>query len=1076
MSNFKKIIENLSADPSKRGKAFEKYCKWFLKNDPYYSAQLKDVWLWDEWSGNWGRDKGIDLVAETISGKIWAIQVKAYDENYYITKADVDTFLSESSRKAISYRLLIATTNNIGPNAHDVIKAQEKQVGLCLLDKLENSELDWELVLTNQVFIKKDPYKPHPHQRAAINDITKGFETASQGQLHMACGTGKTLVGLWLAQELKSQNTLVLVPSISLVSQLYREWSAHCGEYIFDPIFVCSDKTVSKNEDDEQIDIDSAELGFPVTTTASEIVSEYTETSRPKVIFCTYHSSPVIKEACELDVTLNFDLIIADEAHRCAGKAKSDFALVVDTMAIRSQRKLYMTATPKIFSENVKKKTQECECEIVSMDDDEKFGPVFHTLLFSDAIKQNLLCDYQVVVSVMNNEVYREYAEKGRFITFEQHETDARTLASQLLVAKAIKKYDLKKVISFHSRTKPAKNFIATFSKSLTLLPDHEKPVIAYQDTIISDRQQSERYKILKHFETASDGTALLSNVKCLSEGVDVCALDGIAFIDPKNSEIDIVQAVGRVIRKPKNGIKKIGTIIIPIFVDEILDETQALEQSCFKTVWKVVRALRSHDDTLAEELDTIRLELGKRTYKTPPKLSKIVLDVPVGVGCTFSSAVSVRLVENCSSVSLAQSHPEIAAQWHSIKNGDLTPDDVTAGSNKKVWWKCPEGDDHEWKAAICDRQKYGCSICAGQKTVLSNCLAKTNPKIALEWHLTKNGDLTPYDVTAGCKKKVWWKCSKGDDHEWIAVVYDRQKQGCSICAGKKVVFSNCLATINPEIALEWHPTKNGDLTPYDVTAGCKKKVWWKCSKGDDHEWIATVCARQKQGCSICAGKKVVFSNCLATTNPEIALEWHPTKNGDLTPYDVTVGSGKKAWWRCSRGNDHEWEAVIADRKKYGCSICAGRAAVLSNCLATLCPEIALEWHPTKNGNLTPYNVTPGSNKKVWWVCHKNFDHEWKSTIASRRNHESCSICVGKTVVLSNCLATLCPEIALEWHPTKNGNLTPYNVTPGSNKKVWWQCINDVAHEWQAAPYNRLRKNARGCAICYKLSVEKKKN
>ena len=653
MSSFRMIINHLSSlSIENRGKAFERYCKWFLENDPCYTAQIKKVWLWDDWSDNWGRDKGIDLIAETYTGEFWAIQAKAYNETNYITKEDVDKFLSESSRKIITFRLLIATTNNIGPNAREVLSAQEKQVGRYLLDNLESSVLDWSLVLENpNKRVKNAPKIPREHQKEAISAVVKNFETASRGQLYMACGTGKTLVGLWIATCLKSQNTLVFVPSISLVAQLYREWSENSGEFSFDPIFVCSDKTVSRYNDDQSY-MESSELGFPVTTNANEIIRQYSLNSRPKVIFSTYHSSPIIAQVCSLNASLLFDLIIADEAHRCAGPASSAFATVVDEQAIKAKRRLFMTATPKIFSDHVKQKTQEAAYEIVSMDDGKKFGPVFHTLLFSDAIKQNLLSDYQVIISVMDDAMYREYAENGRFVCFDEHETDARTLACQLLIAKVIKKFELKKVISFHSRKKFAQGFVRTFQKALLLLPDNERPVVSCHETILGEMQQSERRKILNRFDEAPEGAALIANVRCLSEGIDVPALDGIAFVDPKGSEIDIIQAVGRAIRKSPT--KKIGTIIIPIFVNLILDERMALEQSCFKPIWKVVRALRSHDDVLAEELDSIRLELGKRTYKNPSKSSKITIDVPIGIGIDFGEVLKVKviqeLIEKCSS------------------------------------------------------------------------------------------------------------------------------------------------------------------------------------------------------------------------------------------------------------------------------------------------------------------------------------------------------------------------------------------------------------------------------------------
>ena len=275
---------------------------------------------------------------------------------------------------------------------------------------------------------------------------------------------------------------------------------------------------------------------------------------------------------------------------------------------------------------------------------------------------------------------------------------------------------------------------------------------------------------------------------------------------------------------------------------------------------------------------------------------------------------------------SLAETHPEVAEQWHPKLNGDLTPNDFTGGSHKKVWWKCPKGDDHEWKTSLSNRTRLGrnCTICSNQKIVNSNCLATTNPELASEWHPTLNEMLTPRDVVSGTSKKVWWKCDKGDDHEWEASINSRTDSSCPICSGRKVINSNSLAKTHPLLAKQWHPTRNGNLTPFDFKSGSHKKVWWKCDKGDDHEW-ETSCVSRKLGggCSICSGHKTVESNSLAKTHPLLAKQWHPTRNGNLTPRNTRYGSHNKIWWKCPKGDDHEWKAVIYSRVDgKGCPFC----------------------------------------------------------------------------------------------------------------------------------------------------------
>ena len=263
--------------------------------------------------------------------------------------------------------------------------------------------------------------------------------------------------------------------------------------------------------------------------------------------------------------------------------------------------------------------------------------------------------------------------------------------------------------------------------------------------------------------------------------------------------------------------------------------------------------------------------------------------------------------------------NPSLAKEWHPTKNGSLTPRDVREGSGKKVWWLCVKG--HEWPAIVFKRSNgNGCPYCAGQKVNDENCLQTVNPTLAKEWHPTKNGSLTPRDVTTGSSKKVWWLCAKG--HEWPATVNTRSKgHCCPYCAGRKLNNDeNCLQTVNPALAKEWHPTKNGSLTPRDVTAGSSKKVWWLCAKG--HEWPAIVSDRSNgNGCPYCAGRKVNDENCLQTTNPTVAKEWHPTMNGSLTPRDVMAGSNKKVWWLCTKG--HEWPAMVSNRSNgHGCPYC----------------------------------------------------------------------------------------------------------------------------------------------------------
>ena len=561
--------------------------------------------------------------------------------------------------------------------------------------------------------------------------------------------------------------------------------------------------------------------------------------------------------------------------------------------------------------------------------------------------------------------------------------------------------------------------------------------------------------------------------------------------------------------------------------------------------------------------------------------------------------------------------NPILAQEWHPTKNKDLTPHDVVSGSSKKAWWKCPMGDDHVWEAIIASRAKNnnGCPYCSGRYADKNNNLEKSNPELVKEWHPRKNGNLRPSDYTPRSGLVVWWKCPKGDDHEWQSSIVNRASgNSCPVCSGRKAVKSNCLATLNPDLAKEWHPTKNKDITPYDVVLGSNKKVWWKCPKGDEHEWKTTVCDRSEgSSCPVCVNRKIVKSNCLAILNPELAKEWHPTKNGKRTPYNVHPGSSFKIWWKCRHG--HEWKAAVEKRAilNQGCPKCSrnttmpelrifselktifssiqhrtiirgyevdvyipelkvgieydgvfwhktkiekdkeknkaleleillirvrekGLEKISSNDItlntrnisiesiknilrlilkyrnikstgtldkieqylklndwtaskhfAKLCternhidfeesisylfPKLAKEWHPTKNDPLLPEYFSAGSHRQVWWKCTEGNDHLWKAAIYSRVKGHGCPICTGQKAVKSNCLAILNPELVKEWHPTKNKDLTPYDVRPGSHIKVWWKCPKGKDHEWQAQVKHRAK--GIGCPFCSNKRISK---
>lgn len=346
-------------------------------------------------------------------------------------------------------------------------------------------------------------------------------------------------------------------------------------------------------------------------------------------------------------------------------------------------------------------------------------------------------------------------------------------------------------------------------------------------------------------------------------------------------------------------------------------------------------------------------------------------------------------------------------------------------------------------------------------------CLKYGIQDLLRQWHPTKDAPLTPEEVSYGSKRSVWWKCEKG--HEWQAMVYTRAGagSGCPYCTGKRAwPGENDLASQRPDLAAQWHPTKNNGVTPADIPLGSHHMAWWVCDKG--HEWRAMVKSRaiNGTGCPVCANRVLLLGvNDLATTHPDLAHQWHPEKNGSLTPFDLVAGSHRKVWWICDKG--HAWQAMVLSRVSggAGCPVCAGKVVIPGeNDLASQIPDIAAQWHPTRNGSLAPEKLTACSNKRVWWRC--DLGHEYQASVGARTvNGSGCPYCAGKKVLAGfNDLATLEPLVAAQWHPTMNGTLTAEMVTTGAHRKVWWECSS--GHVWKSMIYSRAGPRKNGCPVC----------
>ena len=479
-------------------------------------------------------------------------------------------------------------------------------------------------------FPKPPRKRPRPHQQQALRITLKQLTTHDRGQMILACGTGKTLTALWLHERLPATRTLVLVPSLSLLGQTLQEWVGN-AKTPFDALPVYSDDTVRRGDDDAVMS-STLELGYP-STTDPDAVRAFLKRRGPRVVFATYQSSTVVAEALA-GTRQRFDLAIADEAHRCAGVVSSEFSTVLDDRKIRARKRVFMTATPRYFTGRVVKQAREDDLDVASMDDETVFGPVFHKLTFAEAISRDLLTDYRVVIVGIDDDRYRRYADQERLLSVDGvTQTDARTLATHIGLAKAMRDYNMRRVISFHGRVLGAKRFAQALPDIIEWMPRRDQPSGTVWAAAVSGAMSTgDRTTQLDRLRAVDVGErGILSNARCLGEGIDVPTLDGVAFIDPKHSQVDIVQAVGRAIRKGEG--KRISTIVIPVFVDADADGEDALATSAYRAIASVLRALRGHDDELAEVLDTARRTLGEQK---PPRLpKKVVLDLPRAIAAS---------------------------------------------------------------------------------------------------------------------------------------------------------------------------------------------------------------------------------------------------------------------------------------------------------------------------------------------------------------------------------------------------------------------------------------------------------
>lgn len=639
-----------------KGTYFEKLIKAYLQTEPFYKDQYEKVWMYTDWakepdavSHNMNpKDTGIDLVAKTIDGLYHAIQCKLYAEDYAVQKSDIDSFFTASGKKIFSHRIFVCSTSAPwSKNAEDALDDQQIPVTVINLHALEQSRIDWNQYLKKDAIELKPMNDIRPHQKKALENVIAGLKEADRGKLLMACGTGKTFTSLKIAEQLAGEGgqVLFLVPSLSLLSQALTEWTQQSGIPLHS-YAVCSDSDVGKKKDEstDYVPMLIHELQYPATTDAKSLAREMLNRPSGKnmtVVFSTYHSIETISEAQKKHKLGDFDLVICDEAHRTTGATfggedESTFVKVHDAKFIRAAKRLYMTATPRIYAPAAQAKAENENIALCSMDDENIYGKTLHLISFSEAVQLDLLVDYKVIVLTVSEDHVNRRIQK--LLAGEDNQLKVDDAAKIIGCWKALSKqgllevdddpYPMKRavaycqVIDYNANAK--KHKIA--SKQIAgmfqpVIEEYQKEAqeedcarlrcaVDHIDGSMNASLKDEKLSWLKA-QPEENTCKILSNVRCLSEGVDVPALDAVLFLTPRDSQVDVVQSVGRVMRKSPG--KKRGYVILPVVIPAGVEPHEALEKNdAFRVVWQVLQALRSHDDRFDAMINRMELDFNK--------------------------------------------------------------------------------------------------------------------------------------------------------------------------------------------------------------------------------------------------------------------------------------------------------------------------------------------------------------------------------------------------------------------------------------------------------------------------------
>ena len=610
LSNFAELEKRISELPTtiEEGDAFEVFAEAYFSTQKI--EQAEEIWPFkciptkikkNLSLGTNQKDMGVDGVFKTVSDEFNAYQAKFRTDRKSITWGDLSTFMGLTDK--VSQRVLFT-------NSNDITTVINERTGFyCIrgndLDRLGRNDFETILKWLQSGVLEIERKTPRPYQENAIKDILNTLKDEDRATTLMACGTGKTLVSLWVSERMDCQNILVLLPSLTLVRQTLHEWLRETEWQHLSYLCVCSDPTVASKELDS-IKINQSDLDFAVTTDSSTVKQFLSQrTKGVKIVFSTYQSAHIVGKA--MDSNSWFDVGIFDEAHKTAGKEGKKFGFALKDDNLRIKKRLFLTATPRHY--NLNKRNEEGDFDLVySMDNSDIYGKVAHTLSFAKAARQDIICNYKVIISVVTSEqVSKELLKRGE-VLINGDVVNAQQVANQIAFKEAINKYNIKRIFTFHRSVATAKSFTGKGSEGIrTQLPEFN--TFHVNGTMPTAMREG----IMNEFKDSD--SSVISNARCLTEGVDLPAVDMVAFMSPKKSKVDIVQATGRAMRRDsRNPDKILGYILVPLYLEITTGESieDAVAKADFDEVWNVLQALQEQDEVLVDVIRQMQEDKGR--------------------------------------------------------------------------------------------------------------------------------------------------------------------------------------------------------------------------------------------------------------------------------------------------------------------------------------------------------------------------------------------------------------------------------------------------------------------------------